>query len=236
MVIDILFFVVIFLTNIMQGITGFAGTILAMPPSIFLKGIEVSKPVLNMLGLLASIWVLKVSHKHVKKNEFFKIMFIMFVGVMIGNYIYSKVETAILLKIYALFIILIALKGILIKKKILLNENILLIILFLSGIIHGMFVSGGPLLVIYAAQKIKDKTEFRATISAVWIILNIFMIWNHYSSGLLTPSTMKLIVLGIIPLLAGMIIGNKLHYTMSQEAFLYLTYILLLISGCSLLF
>lgn len=36
----ILFLLVILLTNIIQGITGFAGTILAMPPGLMLVGIR----------------------------------------------------------------------------------------------------------------------------------------------------------------------------------------------------
>ena len=49
----ILFLLVILLTNIIQGITGFAGTILAMPPGLMLVGDPVAKPVLNVLGLLS---------------------------------------------------------------------------------------------------------------------------------------------------------------------------------------
>ena len=51
----ILFLLVILLTNIIQGITGFAGTILAMPPGLMLVGYPVAKPVLNVLGLLSGI-------------------------------------------------------------------------------------------------------------------------------------------------------------------------------------
>ena len=40
-----------------------------------------------------------------------------------------------------------------------------LIVLLVSGIIHGMFLSGGGLLVVYATIVLQDKNEFRATIS-----------------------------------------------------------------------
>lgn len=43
-----------------------------------------------------------------------------------------------------------------------------------SRIIHGMFVSGGALLVIYATQVLKEKEEFRATVAPVWVVLNFF--------------------------------------------------------------
>ena len=36
----VLFYIIIFLTNVIQGITGFAGTILAMPPSLILVGYD----------------------------------------------------------------------------------------------------------------------------------------------------------------------------------------------------
>ena len=52
----ILFLLVILLTNIIQGITGFAGTILAMPPGLMLVGYPVAKPVLDVLGLLSGIY------------------------------------------------------------------------------------------------------------------------------------------------------------------------------------
>ncbi len=46
----ILFLLVVFFTNIIQGITGFAGTMLAMPPSVMLVGFDTAKPILNALG------------------------------------------------------------------------------------------------------------------------------------------------------------------------------------------
>ncbi len=52
---QVLFLLVILLANIIQGITGFAGTILAMPPSLMLVGYAVAKPVLNVLGLLSGV-------------------------------------------------------------------------------------------------------------------------------------------------------------------------------------
>ena len=96
---DILFYIVLFLTNIVQGITGFAGTVLAMPPSILLQGIDVAKPILNVLGLLVSVWIVIISYKDLNKKEFFKVMLLMFLGLLLGNYIYKIIPVPILLKI-----------------------------------------------------------------------------------------------------------------------------------------
>ena len=42
-------------------------------------------------------------------------------------------------------------------------------ILLAAGMIHGMFVSGGALLVVYATLVLKDKEEFRATVALIWV-------------------------------------------------------------------
>ncbi|MBQ1552204.1 MAG: sulfite exporter TauE/SafE family protein, partial [Clostridia bacterium] len=51
----VLFLAVSFLTNIIQGVTGFAGTVLAMPVSMTLVGLATAKPILNALGLLSGV-------------------------------------------------------------------------------------------------------------------------------------------------------------------------------------
>ena len=100
-----------------------------------------------------------------------------------------------------------------------------------AGIIHGMFVSGGPLLIGYLSGKIKEKNEFRATISTVWILI----LFSDIKSGYWNKELVKMQLITIPFLTGGMFIGGKLCKIMSQKVFLVLTYILLIISGVSLL-
>ena len=60
-------------------------------------------------------------------------------------------------------------------------------LLVLAGIIHGLFVSGGPLLTGYMTKRIQDKTVFRATISTVWIFLNTLVFLEDVQAGLWVP-------------------------------------------------
>ena len=48
---ELLFLLVLFVSNVIQAITGFAGTVLAMPPSVYLLGLDHAKVVLNCYGL-----------------------------------------------------------------------------------------------------------------------------------------------------------------------------------------
>ena len=232
---NVMFLVVVFLTNIIQGITGFAGTVLAMPPGIFLQGIDTAKMVLNILGILASLWIVSVSYKDINWKEVKKILFFMVIGTALGLKIFTLLPLEFLLKIYAIFIILMALKGIFIKGEMKTPEWVLVGVILLAGFIHGMFVSGGPLIMIYVAKKLKSKSSFRATLAIVWIVLNTYLAFSHYNQGIFTSENLKLLYLSIPPFALGMIVGNILHHKMSQATFLKLSYILLSISGVALI-
>ncbi|MGL4904548.1 MAG: sulfite exporter TauE/SafE family protein [Cetobacterium sp.] len=232
---DIIFLAVVFLTNIIQGITGFAGTVLAMPPGIFLQGIDTAKMVLNILGILSSIWIIAISYKDIDWKEVKKIILFMIVGVGVGMKLFTMLPLDILLRVYAIFIILMALKGMFVKGEIKTSEWFLIGVIFLAGIIHGMFVSGGPLIMIYVAKKLKTKSSFRATLAIVWIVLNSYLAFSHFNEGLFTSQNIRLCLLSIPPFAVGMLAGNILHDKMSQASFLKLSYILLSISGMSLL-
>lgn len=233
---EILFLIVVFASNIIQAITGFAGTMLAMPASMILIGVNEAKSILNVMGIISCLILTIKNYKSINRKEFIKITIFMFIGMIFGISLFKIAPINILLKIYAVIIILIAVKNMFVKNKIALPNFIMILIILTAGIIHGMFVSGGSLLVIYAVSVLEDKKEFRATLSPVWVLLNSYLMYDHIKMGFFTANVIKLILISIIPLIASMFLGNILHDKMNQNAFLKLTYILLLISGLLLIF
>ncbi len=235
MIQEILFQIVLFLSNTMQTITGFAGTILAMPFSIRLVGVEQAKAVLNIFAMLACSVITIQNRKYINYRILAKIVCVMALGMAVGTWLFSLFSLDSLLTFYAVLVILVALQKMFWKKEITLPSWAMLLVLFAAGIIHGMFVSGGALLVIYAVSVLKDKDEFRATVAPVWVILNALLIFNHAQSGYYTMECLRSIAISIIPLVASILVGNYLYKKVSQEQFLKITYILLIIAGVSLL-
>ena len=78
---QILFYIVILLTNIIHGITGFAGTILAMPPSLMLVGYDIAKPILNVLAIFSGVYVFVGNYKNINWKELGKIVVVMALGI-----------------------------------------------------------------------------------------------------------------------------------------------------------
>lgn len=242
---EIAFYLVILVCNIIHGITGFAGTILAMPPGIMLVGYDVAKPILNVLAILSGFYVLIGNVKNVDWKELAKVVVIMTLGILGAVYIrgFFVGRESLLYKLLGIFVILLAVSGFLETKKKkeendekeqksgLKNYPVLV----LAGIIHGLFVSGGPLLVGYLTKQIRSTDRFRATISTIWVFLNTLILVSDIRAGYWTASTLKTGIISVPFLLAGMYIGSRLYKIMSRMFFMRLTYILLFISGITLL-
>ena len=69
---EIIFLFVLFVANVIQAITGFAGTVLAMPPSIYLLGMDNAKVVLNVMALLSGLMIAVMSYHHMNKKRSYK--------------------------------------------------------------------------------------------------------------------------------------------------------------------
>ncbi|WP_216638972.1 sulfite exporter TauE/SafE family protein [Paenibacillus sp. FJAT-26967] len=232
---EFLFLLVVLIGNTVESMTGFAGTLLAMPASVLLIGVDEAKTVLNVMALICCSWIAFRHRKHINGKEFRKITGYMFLGMIGGVVIYDTLPSAFLLKIYAVLIIAIALKKMFIKKNVTLPGLLLILTILGAGVIHGMFLSGGSLLVIYAVMVLRDKSEFRATLAAVWAVLDFFLFLNQARLGHVNSDTIPLIGIALVPLALGIALGNRLHHRINQNHFLLVTYVLLFISGVSLL-
>lgn len=239
---QILFLAVVFLSNVIQCVTGFAGTVLAMPPSIMLVGYTITKPILNVLGIAASVGVVATNYKSINKKEFLKISAVMLLGITGGIFISGYFEQYAKAMYYTLGIIVILIAVInsvrFFRKKedAKRHEVVFLFLLILSGLIHGIFVCGGPLLVTYASEKLKDKNEFRSTLSAVWIVLNSVILFSDIRTGSFHKETLVLLLICIAVLFFAVFFGNIISKKLNRNTFLIITYVLMLISGISLIF
>lgn len=263
---DLCFYLVILLANIVQGITGFAGTILAMPFALMLVGYDVAKPILNVLGFLSGVYVFLGNREKVNWGELKKIVAVMSCGILLGIsvkelFAQSQEVLNILLGFFIIFLGLKGLKQCFQKPEDALESSAEAIsstaeenpmegspsldatpekkplpwLLLFAGLVHGIFVSGGPLLIGYLSKIIPDKMAFRATISSVWIFLNAIIFFDDFRNGLWNTALIQQQIIAIPFLFVGMFLGTKLCKKMSQELFLKITYGLLVIAGCSLI-
>ena len=230
-----LFLAAFFFAYTVQAITGFAGNIFAMPVGTTLLGLESTVSILNAMGFFACGLLTALNIKSVNWRELGKILGVMIVFMVLGIWLDTLVPLHILLKIYGVIIVIIGIKNLAVPQQKFMPEWALWIILALAGLIQGMFVSGGALLVIYAVQKLTDKDQFRATLSAVWSILNLLYAGAQLYQGHFTHEVWVMVLCCVPLIVLATVVGGKLAKRISQERFLKLTYVLLLCVGVILL-
>ncbi len=259
----LLFFVIIFFTHLINSITGFAGTVLSMPFGIMLVGYPVAKPLLNVFGLGCGVYVFLGNRRYVIWREVWRIVLIMGAGILVGIHIKERViqQQSLMYLILGIFVILLSIPGLIgqfrnPKKKGQGDANaagteasakapvtteaarvspFLYLLPPIAGVVHGIFVSGGPLLIGYLAKRLPDKNEFRSTVSTIWIFLNGMVLVDDIRSGFWTREEC-LITLASVPfLVGGMCLGTYFYHKLSQRTFMILSYVLLLIMGLTLL-
>lgn len=246
----LLFYLVILCANVIQGITGFAGTILAMPFSLRLVGMETAVPVLNALGMASGIYVFCGNRRSVDRAELKRVLIFMGPALLAGVLVRTLLSghPGLLYRMLGTIVLLIAIKGL---YALLGRGNTTgsartgsaagsaptgPILLIAAGLVHGMFVCGGPLLIGYLAGRLTDKAKFRATISTVWIFLNGALLATQIAAGQWTAGLLKVQLISLPFLIAGMYLGGLLFKKMDQRFFMVLTYVLLLISAVTLFF
>ncbi|MDD4371726.1 MAG: sulfite exporter TauE/SafE family protein [Anaerostipes sp.] len=231
---QVLFLIVLFVANVVQAITGFAGTLLAMPVSMILIGVHEAKVILNIMAFLSCLGITIKNRRDIQIKILGKILIFMGIGMAVGIWLFERISLSFLLPLYGLIIIFIACKKLFIKKEFQLPAWGQTGILIGAGIIHGMFVSGGALLVVYATEVLKKKEAFRATIAPVWVVLNSFLMISDWTHGYMSHKVLALTGYSILPLFLAVILGNWIHKKINQKVFLKITYVLLLLSGFSI--
>lgn len=232
---ETLILLVIFFANVVEAVSGFAGTMLAMPFAIVLVGIKEAKVILNVVAVFVSLSIAVKNYHNIEKKEVLKICILMLPGMALGLFLFSLLPIKVLSIIYGIFIILVAIRGLTVKKEIVFPGWLLIAVIVCAGIIHGLFLSGGALLVLYAVTILKDKSVIRATLAPVWLILNLMILVRDVVINNFTLHIILLLPICLSAAALALFFGNKLHKRINQNSFVKLTYILLIISGVVLL-
>lgn len=84
-------------------------------------------------------------------------------------------------------------------------------VLLAGGLIHGVFGTGGPLIVFTLARTVHDKGAFRATLAVIWTLLNSILFGRYLFAGSINAETLSGSALLIGALFGGVFIGERIH-------------------------
>lgn len=106
----------------------------------------------------------------------------------------------------------------------------------LSGILGGLFSTGGPPAVLYLTNATSDNITYFATIQFYFCLTNLYTTAIRAISGLITIDLLIYAAVGIIGCLAGNFIGGKVFDKLDTVKLKYVIYVGMIISGIVMLF
>lgn len=240
--------IVVFFSFTLEVITGFGGTVTAVSFITSLLGMHTGVVILTIISIIPQLTVVIRNFRKIDWKNYLIIVVLMFPFLFVGRAFQSLVDTAILKKILACFVIAISvfrlvqlrIRAVRRREGQQLEENTRVkwysyFALAGAGIIHGMFSSGGPLAIIYSSSAIKERDSFRSTMCLMWITLNSILVVTYAVDGSITAEIMKTVLCLVPFLVAGIIAGNLIVRKVDNKVFSIVVYACLFVTGIFML-
>lgn len=220
-----------------RGITGFGSGLISVPLLALFLPLQFVVPLILLLDFTASIVIGGLHFKRVIWNEIVILIPFGVVGVMLGTALLVKLPPEPMLIALAGFILIFALRSILnIRGDRPISRIWAIPAALTGGTVGALFGTGGPPYVIYLTHRIHDKSDLRATFSALFFTEGMTRIASFLIVGLLLSSQVWVAYFAALPVMLGALhLGGRVHVGISQVQMTRLVGVLLLVSGVSLL-
>lgn len=220
------------ISAVLQGLTGFGFSILAVPLITMFISPKTAVPILLIYSIIINIIVL---YSTLKAVDIKKILILLLAGIVtmpLGTHLLVIMNEN-LLKIFIGTMILIF--GILLLigfRKKFKNEKIAMLpVGMLSGLLGGSISISGPPIILFLSNQDVDKHTFRGNLAIYFLILNIFTLPVYYWNGLLTSKVWSYSLTFLPGLLVGVFVGNLFSNKIKDDHFKKITLVLLIIMG-----
>ena len=154
-----------------ESIFGFGGTIIFLGISGFLFDFNSLLKLAMIVGLSSGLAVLIQSYKYVSLKHLIKILIYTIPGALIGTYFISYFASDILIKIFAIILIIYGCFN-LFFPDIRFPQFLKNFFVILGGFIQGIYTIGGPFVLMGYKDYFSSKQELRSTMAGYFFIIN----------------------------------------------------------------
>ena len=154
-----------------ESIFGFGGTIIFLGISGFFFDFNSLLMLAMIVGLSSGLAVLIQSYKYVSLNHLIKILIYTIPGALIGTYFISYFASDILIKIFAIILIIYGCFN-LFFPDIRFPQFLKNFFVILGGFIQGIYTIGGPFVLMGYKDYFSSKQELRSTMAGYFFIIN----------------------------------------------------------------
>ncbi|MDX1587310.1 MAG: sulfite exporter TauE/SafE family protein [Oleiphilaceae bacterium] len=221
-----------------EAITGFGSIVIALSLGALMLPLAQLLPVLVPLNCLMTGYLVTRHHRHIHWPTLLKLILpLMVLGTLAGYLLRPHLAESLLQLLLGVLIVAFAGRELwrMARQQSSPRPPLAVTrgIMFAAGISHGLFASGGPLLVYGLTGVTLDKARFRATLVTLWLSLNGLLTLLYLADGSLIPSLPRLAA--YLPVLVlGVVLGEWLHHRVNEQRFRQLVFVLLVVTGIAL--
>lgn len=232
--------VVVFAQTV-ETVTGFGGTVLSLSLGAHLLTIERLVVSLVLVNVVQNTWLVARGFRYLRLRLLLtRILPMCGIGLAAGTLLFHKLGASGLKPVLGGFVVVIAVLELTrlfrsSRQPAPLSTVAAAALLVGGGIFHGLFASGGPLVVYFASREMPEKHAFRATLSLLWLILNSILIVSYGVGGRLDRSAFMLSAAILPALVLGIALGELVHRKVDELKFRKIVQGVLLLTGVFLL-
>ena len=200
---DTLFLAAIaFFSYAAQSISGFGSTVVAVTLGAHFFPLPVLIPSLVFLDMLLNGYLTYRYAGHIQHRLLWtRIIPFMAAGVAAGLVLFDLLAGNVLKQVLGLFVMVISIRemiSLFTRSQKVVPPVLQKVLFVLAGVIHGLYASGGPL-VVYAASRLPlDKTAFRAVLTTLWgflsALMTVYFILNGQWTSQQTPRIDRFVI------------------------------------------
>jgi uncharacterized protein len=232
--------VVLVLSYAVRGSTGF-GSAAAMPLMGLVVPLKILVPLWTLMGIVSSAAILGRDRRHVSRSDILPLLPTCLIGVAIGLYVFKTLDVRTLTRGLGLLVIAYGLYSLAITLRApgtwrLPPRMVGPAAGLLSGMVGTAFGTMASLFfAAYLDARKLDKTQYRATMSALILGLSIVRSIGYFAVGEFGREVWVGFALALPMMLLGVFLGDRIHAGLSDLAFRRVVSGALIASGIALL-
>ena len=230
-----------------EGAIGFGGTVIAASIGAQLVPLDELLPAFVPVNMALSLWLLVTGWRAIAwRMLVFEVAPMVAAGAAVGLALFHAPGKGVLAAAFGGFVAALATLQLLRPAARPLAPPWRLALLGAGGIAHGLFGTGGPMIVYVMRRRINEaaaaaagsteagKRTFRATLAVLWFTLNLGLLANFAGLGLYERRTLDTGLAIAIAVLPGLWIGERIHRALDAARFERVVWALLLCAGAAL--
>ena len=226
--------IVVFFASLLQASTGFGFSIVGTPFLLLLLPAQSAIQLNIILSLCLSMFMIYSIRNEVNFPLLKRLILGSLIGIVPGLLLYLFLNIDIFKIIVGTMIILLTI--LLIARVTIKQTNRRDAV---AGGIAGLLTTSigvpGPPLLLYFSSTSLDKTALRSTTLAYYLFIYLISLVMQISFGGTNAEVWTSSLIALIPLVAGIVLGQYLFKWINQRVFRIITYVILLFTGCYML-